>query len=224
MPEEVTPQPPTPTSSVKSGLNWLQILIGVVVGALLIGGGFLIYNAYQAKPKEVSTQTPLTNTVTKATTSATKDETAGWKTYSNSKLGFSIKYPTGWYYNDAAKFSTQNCELGPGIDENTVLLDRKDLKCQGVGHFGLWPAEFVVYVSATKLDPIPGEEWVNTTIDGKQAIKNFKSAASEGPRCTCTIILVSYQGKDYRIEFSNKDLLGNYDSIYDTILSTFKFL
>lgn len=74
MPEQVNPSnqqpsPAQPTSSgsqTSTGINWKNILIGVIIGAVLFGGGgFLVYNAYQPKKEEpAQTTTPTTKTAT----------------------------------------------------------------------------------------------------------------------------------------------------------------
>ena len=153
MAEIVSPQPSVASTSSKFDLKKVLLaLVIIVVVAGIASGGIWYYVQSQESAADKTSTSKISTTSAKvstksATKSASKDETEGWKSYSSSKLGFSIKYPSDWYFNDAAKYSTENCEPGPGIDENTVLFDKKDLKCQGVSHFGLWPAEFVVYVS-----------------------------------------------------------------------------
>lgn len=92
------PVQPQPT---KQGINWKNILIGAVIGAVLIGVGVLIFYLYQSDSEETTTTTtPKTSTPSAkiSTPSAEKDETAGWKTYTAtgvvfSKVSYSIKYP-----------------------------------------------------------------------------------------------------------------------------------
>src|SRR3990167_875717 len=97
MPDEniASPQPsPTPKPQ---GNSWKNIIIGVVIGAVLLGvGGFLVYNAYQPKKEEptIPTTKKATSSAKPSTPSAQKDETADWKTYSGSLYYF--KYPANW--------------------------------------------------------------------------------------------------------------------------------
>jgi hypothetical protein len=224
------------TSTPKVVINPQQVapknlILGLLIGTTLIGSAIVAFYFFQLKNVTPSLPVKLPKVdlslPKKATPSAKKGETKNWKTYSNSELGFSIKYPDKWFYNDATKYTSENCEAGASIDEKTVLFDRKNLRCKGVGHFGLWPAEFVVYVSPTEWDPlenITAEKYTSITIDEEKGVKNFRSATSEGPRCTCTRIYLNHNSKGYYIEFSNKDLKGKYDPIYDSILSTFQFL
>src|SRR3989344_2950632 len=104
MPEVNTNNPqPSSTPSPKV-INWKTILIGVVIGAVLFGGGgYLVYNAYQPKkeePVQTTTTTPKTATPSAKTTPKEepkpKDETADWKIYTSSQYNYSIKYPKDW--------------------------------------------------------------------------------------------------------------------------------
>src|SRR3972149_10110846 len=99
--ENVVAPQPSPTPSPSQGMNWKNIIIGVIIGAVLFGGGgYLVYNAYQPKKAEPTQTTTTTKTATPSITTKEepKDETADWKTYINKKLAFSIKYPNGWSY------------------------------------------------------------------------------------------------------------------------------
>jgi len=51
--ENVVAPQPSPTPSPSQGMNWKNIIIGVIIGAVLFGGGgYLVYNAYQPKKAE----------------------------------------------------------------------------------------------------------------------------------------------------------------------------
>lgn len=101
MPES---SPPTPQanmpqgSSKQSRINWKNVLIGSLIGVVLIGAGGLVYY-FVNKPKptkapEVFTPIkPATPSAQPATPPPKKDETAGWKVYTNTNLGFQLKYP-----------------------------------------------------------------------------------------------------------------------------------
>ena len=212
-----------------------RVAIGLVVGAIVlaigIGGAYFITNFVltDATPVPSVEIKKATSSAKPATTSAQKAETADWKTYTNKELGFSIKYPSNWFYNDAAKYERDNCEPGPGIDDSTVIFDRKDLKCVGIatgtpGAFG-----FGISVRDQVFDPLEQlspkiQKYDYIVVDGEKAAKTYKTPTSEGPWCSCTRIYFNHSGRGYQIGFVNKDLQGNYDSIYDNILSTFKFL
>jgi len=105
-------------SADKKEINWKSVLIGVVIGAVLIGLGVCIYLLLQPKPKESKpiitpkTTTETTTETTKTTpacastlTDADKIEIQLWKTYENSKYKYSFKYPETW------QISSQSDEL-----------------------------------------------------------------------------------------------------------------
>src|SRR4030042_1663331 len=71
-------------------INWKNILIGVLIGAVLI---IIVVIAfwYFTRPKGTTTSPTTTKT---ATPSAKNDETTGWKTYQDKDCGFQVKYPT----------------------------------------------------------------------------------------------------------------------------------
>lgn len=80
-------------------ISWLHILIGVVVGAGLLGAGFGVYFLTQSKGESTTTPTKVSTPSAKqatpsatATPSAEKDETADWETYISKTFGFSIRY------------------------------------------------------------------------------------------------------------------------------------
>ena len=171
-----------------------------------------------------------------ATPSAKKDETEGWKTYTNASDGYSIKYPNDWFYNDAARYSTEGCEPGLVIDQGVTIFGSKNLKCEGFFILSpQLPAEFVVIANGEEYDldqlergDLSDNPAVNNyskvLVDGESAIRRFQTATSEGPRCTCTSIFVNHKGKGYLIQFLNKDFSSNHKPIYDQILSTFQFI
>lgn len=99
MPDENVASPQPSPSPLTKGINWKTIIIGVVIGAILLGiGGFLVYNAYQPKKEEptVTTTKKVTSSAKPATPSAQKDETADWKVYTHKADGIKFKYPQDW--------------------------------------------------------------------------------------------------------------------------------
>ncbi len=74
-------------------------LIAVIVVLVAIGGYFAWSNKTQPVIQEsIPTQIP-------------KDETVGWKTYTNEEYGFELKYPLDWIYKPL-----DDADEGAGID------------------------------------------------------------------------------------------------------------
>lgn len=80
------------------------IILGVVVLAVVAAGAFYLGRTTQ-KPTSpqnpVVSETPNPSPTSSASPTPTGiDETANWKTYTNTKEGYSIKYPLSWYARD----------------------------------------------------------------------------------------------------------------------------
>ena len=97
--------------------GFAPILIVVLVAVAAIGGYF-VYTSLRGMVSEVepdvaispTIQTPTPTTKPESTSSA---ETANWKTYTNIKHKFSLKYPTDWKYVEVPTptYQTQNDEI-----------------------------------------------------------------------------------------------------------------
>ena len=83
-------------TGVNNSINWKRVLITVVIGAVIVGLGVIVFLFLQPKPTEPApvTTKEATSSATTTTPSAEKDETADWKTYSSKN--FSFKYPPSW--------------------------------------------------------------------------------------------------------------------------------
>jgi len=88
----------------KKRISWKNIIIGVVVGTILVAaglGGWFWYQLDQINKESSNSSTQTTNkTATSSskvsTPSATTNETAGWKTYTDRTYKFSFKTPQNW--------------------------------------------------------------------------------------------------------------------------------
>lgn len=97
--------------------DWQRLLITVgivIITAGAIGGSvYYVMNLQATKDKETANKTAQdlqkqidelkkvqTSTITTIPTTTTIDPIASWKTYSNTKYGFSLKYPADWTISD----------------------------------------------------------------------------------------------------------------------------
>jgi hypothetical protein len=102
MPEIPTDSQTTP----KQKLNWKKILTGVLIVAVLIGLGALVFLLLQrgsTTTTQVTTSKTSSPSAKTPTPSTEEDETADWKTYENKEYGYSLKYPKDWYESTETK-------------------------------------------------------------------------------------------------------------------------
>lgn len=127
---------------IKEGkTNWKYILI-VVILAVIVGGGVLVWTKKQEVP---STGLPETEE------KEVEDETADWKTYRNEWYGFEIKYPEDWIFNqDVMSFGFSSGKLINGSDEFSCSLNIA-LATKGTN------AEYI--------NSLPKEKWQRSEID-----------------------------------------------------------
>lgn len=93
--------------------NWVAlVLLVLIVGALAFG-------IYWWKKQSATKITPVATPIVSPTTTPTEtDETAGWKTYEDTTVGFLIKYPENWIYKD--DYKTENLFVAFGSDKKDL--------------------------------------------------------------------------------------------------------
>ncbi len=227
MPEE-TPQQ-QPTLNQKS-VSWKRILIVAVIAAVVIGLGVLIFFILQPKPETTSTVTTkkATPSAKISTPSAKKDETADWKTYTNSVLKFSIKYP-----EEVEETFDPEYSLTTNVEFSLVL------KKETYGSL----FEDGIYLSLTiinDLDPLIPVNRIEESYT-ELSIETMIESKKIGSSVPATILNVSggidnlYRNVYAFVKLRNGKILNihiawteankdKYDKFSGQILSTFKFL
>ncbi len=222
MPEIPTQSQPTPN---QKSINWKRILIIAVIGAVVVGLGVLIFLLLQ--PKEETTSTVTTKKATPpakvATPSTEKDETSDWKTYENDDFSYQINTPPTWFISDTY------CK-GEKRSNQVFIYDKSlsaDCGLEAVAKLG---AKIAIYVGP-QLDKFPNifpeckETQDTIEIAGLTAVKYYSpEEPCTKPGFSNIMIFFNYMENGYKIELLNNDTKGNYDPIYDQILSTFKLL
>ncbi|MDP2720450.1 MAG: hypothetical protein Q8O75_00700 [bacterium] len=227
MPENLQPETNQPKPSHK--INWKNILIGVVVGILLIGGGVAIWLMLGQPSTKLPSQTPISTPSSQTSTpSAQKDETAGWKTYKDESI--SIKYPASWNRYDSISepsFSEKDpSSVSPGLVVPTVaILSSPDLSVYNTDFDGLFDANTGdTWDSGAK----HYEKLENLNVDGQKAVWIRQTLNPDIPSSGPSIdhVYAFKDSKIYEISLWTNDEgeLKNYTNIFKKILSTFKFL
>lgn len=219
------PEIPTQPTSNQKSINWKNILIVAVIGAVVIGLGVLIFLILQPKPKET---TPTTAPKT-ATTSAKKDETADWKVYTSEVLEITIKYPKDWAFKDGK--GTVVFGKNPGDPTDPIQIDisrvSKDSKSQqGYEKYAKMSVNVPIsssfhgtsnYTTRTRLPnvTIDSTSWikVKTTHIQDDVLNNSIILTTEKDNYYYTIALVA--GKSAFLESNSK--------LFDLMSSTFRF-
>lgn len=218
--------PQQPQTASAQQINWKRfgaiVAAAVVILAILIGLWWWIFGRVPAQPPLVNKVPTKTSTPSAkpATPSAKKDETEGWKVYTNSDLGFSVRYPSEWFLYD------KNTSCAERMTRH-VFIDKKRLVDCGSYGDGPAPADFYILVG-DKPYTLPKTNAYDTyepiKISGEEGVLNFTTEKSERPRETNTIVIVNHNGRGYQIVIRNVDNKGTHNPIFDQILSTFQFL
>lgn len=203
------PIPPTePLPSVKPTTNnknktWLWILVSIL---MLIAGtaiGMLLGNKLSQKPVTYVTPTPLS--------SPSSDPTTNWKTYTNSKLGFSLKYPQEWIIDSSDENKNNDLSI---IRFGLIKPNEKSAsESLGIAIYIESPQVLTTFeqIKNNLLNPI------NISLDNSQAVTGY---SKEDNRLLMTYAI--HDKRAYTIITVTKNLEAE-QTIYNQILSTFKF-
>lgn len=129
-PIETPPAPPNvPVESGKKGMSLMTVAMTLLIIAVVVAVGYVAYTKFIAptlSPTVVPIQTSLPTEIPmpiitpQSSPSATPDLTANWKTYSNTKDGFSFKYPMTW------KEATGSATTGQNSREFRIQTDKSE--------------------------------------------------------------------------------------------------
>lgn len=182
----------------------LILLIITVVGV----GGYLIYQNQNKSTLQQTTQ-PL----------PTIDETANWQVYTNTKFGYSLKYPPSLYI-DSEK------DTGPGfrLTKNKDVQDPTErIKQLELGVIVQENSTLEKQIASTKLGspPDPGTKIEQIQVNGKNAlrIENIIGGNPFGNIST----LIENNGNVFSLTLFAPKIDQELKDMYYKMLSTFKF-
>lgn len=202
------------------------ILAVLLIGITLVGAGYLVYSEKIALP-----QTKPVQQTTQQTPSFISDETANWKTYTNTKYGYSIKYPNAWYlwsvhpydkgkpgdyrYAYLTESTPPNGEVigvSNGI-QITALANEKKLNSNDYIKEFVLPGEDLLHnlqnikIKSMKLD----------NVDASLVEGLFAAGNSPGP-----VIYIAKESQVFQI-WGGIENMKEGRKIFDKVISTFKF-
>lgn len=213
-----TPQAEHPNNGGKSKLPLVLIIILLIL-LIPLGGYFLFNEANKAKVTPVPTQAPKVTEQISPTVKPTLDPTADWKDYTNSKSGYSVKYPSDLYVK-------LNCPGEELVLRTRTAKDTKDEETfETCGRGGRFTIEVVTadsftepatddFISVTKSEievgGLPAREYIS-----------IKKPAAEGPIPDYSDdIYVDHKGKHHLIHFDK----GVSSEVKSNFLTSFRFL
>lgn len=217
-PLQVAPLEPKP--QLKSGKEkpWLKIVVSSTAGLIFAGG--LVFAGYwygtSLKLKTQSSKPQLkTQNLTPAQApivSPKPEETADWKTYTNTTGGYTIRYPNEWIYRTTASNVYFTPVLADLPEENTSDYAPISVDVRNV----LIPEHTRDQLNNYKETAIAVGDIVVKRVSG--VFKETNMYAGIG----LDQAMVKYKDRFYYlIHYDGK---GNFKQIFDQMLSTFKFL
>lgn len=154
-------------------------------------------------------------------------ELLGWQTYRNEEYGYQINYPKSWLV-----LSPGGGQFGEECSTNAasqpiLILSQKELETCGFVGEQLPPEEaeitIAVYDRFGSLNVL-GDPDERLVIGSEPATKYFFTEKSELPDTQAARVYFNHKDKGFLIFLKQIDKKGNYDSILDQILSTFRFI
>lgn len=184
------------------------MILAIILLLLAIGvlGFFIFRNIQNDQTTAETTPTPTT------IPTPTPDPTESWKIYTNTKIGFSFKYPEGW------------TEKGPeAANDTTIVYINSDEK------FGTGPEQLWYFVWTTAVNKLPDRQYTKGLINNYTSYKTTDEPSRFGAlgyfltkdeKQYIGVFLTPYNSVK-TAAFPSQD---KYEVIFDQILSTFKFI
>lgn len=222
-----TPPPPPPATAPQAPKPKSPILMVAVIMLLLSALGATGYFAYQNYFLKQPSPTPAPSS---PTPSPSADPTANWKTYINTALGFSFKYPNDYFkfqqdYPDIGVYlAPSQGEGGNGpkfLKPDDVWIDAtisSGANLKSLDEYLILPGQQIFPTNAQKTP---------TTIDGTKGyiiVYSLPISAGDITQYTKAGIVLRNE-KIYTISLSawSQDVLLANQTMSDQILSTFRF-
>lgn len=221
--------------------GFAPILIVIILAAVLMAGGYFYYQN-QAKSTQIAcTQEaklcpdgsyvgrsgPKCEFAKCPTTESTPSaDTSNWKTYTNSKLKYFIKYPVNWSLveqleGESVDIYDQPNVIQPQLHDGTWIT---------ISSSGKWDGPQIGDPVGTSLQPVEGvlrKKVLDIQLSGSRATKIIQTVSQSPTNARPTIFIISEQNDQLIIiSFSSisQEQLNKDTRVFDQILSTFKFL
>lgn len=221
----------------EKGFTPILILVIILIIAGIVGGAFYFNKSLVKSSTQLQTTVPTMQLAKIATGSA---ETINWKTFQNSKYGFSLKYPSSWNVDNSEGMDMKgNIAFGvylrnftPSAERGTNAIDKnldkgkaqisisKNVKPSNI------TLEQFIDQEANNFRRSTGQEG-NVSLLKTQLLVNNKEAVQtespnfKGPFPNIAIYIKKTETELYVINASLD--YPSYSQTFEQILSTFKF-
>lgn len=200
-------QPINQSSGGGHGIAILSMTIFILLSLAAVA--FLYYQNQELKGMLAGYQTPAAS----PTPTATDDPTAGWKTYTNSQIGFSFEYPSDWILKDGSGVTLTSYSIYKPLSDG-------DVEPEPTLHFFVAYHKGVTDLAKWLTDNQAGEIVDTVKINGNKFSK-IKGGSLEDSLEYATQISASGILRIVIEPYPNKVVS---DETFNQILSTFKFI
>jgi len=231
----------------KTGASKLLTVIFIILGILVGAGGVWYYMDKKASDDKATLQTQIddlnkqvsdlksdsTTSTAKNTTDSTADSYAGWKTYSSSTYGFSLRYPSTWTLTENGGSNADQSVVSIASPETTAAFEAAD------GQEGAYADDLSVYYYVSVSDEVEnktnnfGATTIPQLITTNNAITKIGTVTLGGAPATDVIwgglsayytILSGHNNHLYKLFFSNISEKGQLTNIESQIISSFQYI
>ncbi len=221
--------------------NYLIIIISSILGIILLVSIVFLFFQNQKLQKQVTNQQisptiqiPFPTTQKTSSISITPDETAGWKTYTNSQYFYSIKFPKEWLSKSfgpgvvglqTLDSNSRGVILSPNNQDQTVPNPMFEIQAEGTENlsrpvYSEWQKQiktnFSEIYKLTKESSLIISGSTATVLEGKHVYPKTSTYVKQ------LIFTSSEKGVYFTITIASDTQQKSL--IFDQILSTFKFL
>jgi hypothetical protein len=195
-----------------------------IILTILIAGGLVYWFQFKKIPELNKKIDDLQNQVNQLQEQS-KDETADWETYENTKYGYSLKYPKDWFLYDKGFLNVETKKYE--LPQKTVFIDDKEIEDIPSGSdYPLAAVTINVEDEEFDFNEVKQDSSIafsTVEVAGEEALKGISKKASDFDQSYGTYYYINHNSKGYIISWPNEDASGKHDSTYDKILETFQF-
>jgi len=198
----------------------LVLAVVVVIGAFY-AGLFLYFKLFP--PYDIGRIPPKPSPSTQSSSSAQRDETPKWETYTSVDNTYTFRYPNGWDIRVQEGFVEVYCSVPGEVPQSTKPCDPKF-------NHGYFVVHKLIYTSTDEFLSKHQDQYVDVkrlTFQGKDALRVVYPGSSQSGGSYLEWV-VNHRGSTYKISLIYRNLFNaksysEFETPNPDILSTFRF-